>query len=104
VFAERFTVKKGAKTLVHPMCQHGAFSILVSGGSSFFARRVAENAGFHDYQAKELVFAASKLTGQLVDPILGRAAKAVTLNRLCELNDLSPADVLAVAMVQTTKM
>ena len=96
VHAERITVKPGARTLVQTMRHHGAFCILVSGGFSFFTSRVAKKVGFHDHQANGLVFKNEKLTGEVLEPILGRSAKLETLTRLCVERGLTPFDVLAV--------
>jgi len=95
VYKERVTLKAGARTLVRTMRHHGAYCILVSGGFSFFTSRVAESVGFHDHQANELTFVAGKLTGNVLEPILGRTAKLDTLRRLCEAKGLSTTDVLA---------
>ncbi|VAW12686.1 Phosphoserine phosphatase, partial [hydrothermal vent metagenome] len=96
VYAERISLKPGARTLVQTMRRHGAYCILVSGGFSFFVRRIAERLGFHDHEANELIFKDRKLTGQVREPILGRTAKLQTLHRLCEQNNLRARDVLAV--------
>ncbi|MCZ6742125.1 MAG: phosphoserine phosphatase SerB [Alphaproteobacteria bacterium] len=96
VYEERISLKAGARTLVQTMRHHGAFCILVSGGFSFFTRRVAERIGFHDHQGNELAFEDGKLTGEALEPILGRSAKLDTLRGLCDEKGLEPSDVLAV--------
>ena len=96
VYEERISLKAGARTLVQTMRHHGAFCILVSGGFSYFTRRIAERIGFHDHQGNELAFADGKLTGQVLEPILGRSAKLNTLRSLCDEKGLEPSDVLAV--------
>ena len=96
VYEERISLKAGARTLVQTMCHHGAFCILVSGGFTFFTRRIAERIGFHDHQGNQLAFEDEKLTGQVREPILGRSAKLNTLMRLCAEKGLEPSDVLAV--------
>jgi len=95
VYKERITLKAGAKTLVRTMRRHGAYCILVSGGFSYFASRISKAVGFHDYQANELIFDGGKLTGQTVEPILGRGEKLETLDRLVKKNGLSSFDVMA---------
>ena len=96
VYQERISLKAGGRTLVQTMRHHGAFCILVSGGFSYFTRRIAERIGFHDHQGNELAFADGKLTGQVLEPILGRSAKLNTLRSLCDEKGLEPSDVLAV--------
>ena len=95
VYEERITLKAGARVLVQTMRHHGAFCILVSGGFSFFTRRIAERIGFHDHQGNELAFEDGKLTGEALEPILGRSAKLDTLRSLCDEKGLEPSDVLA---------
>ncbi len=96
VYEERISLKAGARTLVRTMRHHGAFCILVSGGFTYFTRRVAERIGFHDHQGNELAFEDGKLTGEVLGPILGRSAKLDTLRSLCDEKGLAPSDVLAV--------
>ena len=96
VYEERISLKAGARTLVQTMRHHGAFCILVSGGFSYFTHRIAERIGFHDHQGNELAFEDGKLTGQVLEPILGRSAKLDTLKSLCDDKGLAPSDVLAV--------
>ncbi len=95
VYEERISLKAGARTLVQTMRHHGAFCILVSGGFSYFTRRIAERIGFHDHQGNELAFEDGKLTGKVLEPILGRSAKLNTLRSLCDEKGLEPSDVLA---------
>ena len=96
VYDDRISLQPGARTFVRTMRHHGAFGILVSGGFSFFTRRIAERIGFHDHQGNELIFEDGKLTGQVLEPILGRVAKLDTLTRLCTEKGLQLSDVLAV--------
>jgi phosphoserine phosphatase len=79
-YDERVRLNPGARTLVATMAAHGARCALVSGGFTFFTRRVAEAAGFHDQRANVLIDdGAGALTGQVGDPILGREAKLSAL-------------------------
>jgi len=96
VYEERISLQAGARTLVQTMRHHGAFCMLVSGGFSFFTRRIAERIGFHDHQGNELAFKDGRLTGEVVEPILGRSAKLNTLTAMCDEKGLEPSDVLAV--------
>ncbi len=44
VYAERIRLNPGAKTLLATMRKHGAHTLLVSGGFSYFTSRVAKDA------------------------------------------------------------
>jgi phosphoserine phosphatase len=79
-YDERVRLNPGAKTLVRTMAASGARCVLVSGGFSFFTKRVAAAAGFHAERANSLGEAAGALTGLVGEPILGREAKLAALN------------------------
>lgn len=96
VYAERVRLNPGARALVATMRAHGAYSVLVSGGFTYFTQRVAEDAGFDAHQANVLVDDGQALTGRVLEPILGREAKLEALERHAERLGLSVDDVLAV--------
>jgi phosphoserine phosphatase len=52
--------------------------------------------GFQENRANELKVADGKLTGEVAEPILGRAAKLATLVELREAFDLDNLDTLVV--------
>ena len=74
-YDERVRLNPGAATLVRTMAAHGARCVLVSGGFSFFTKRVAEAAGFHAQRANLLLDDGAALTGLVQEPVLGREAK-----------------------------
>ena len=78
-FSERVRLNPGARTLARTMAAHGARCVLVSGGFTFFAAKVAELAGFHAAKANWLKVEDDALTGEVGEPILGREAKLQTL-------------------------
>ena len=80
-FEERITLNKGARVLCQTMKADGAETVIVSGGFTFFTKRVAEACGFAEHQANTLIDANGKLTGEVGIPILGRKAKLDTLNK-----------------------
>jgi len=61
------------------MKKHGARTVIVSGGFTFFSERVAKAAGFEHNQANILLDNGTHLTGKVRDPILGREAKQTAL-------------------------
>ena len=82
VFRTRITLSPGVATVTATMRLNGAFCALVSGGFTFFTSRVALDAGFDINLANVLEIENGHLTGTVREPILGRAAKLETLERL----------------------
>jgi len=78
-FDERISINPGAKTLCETMKLHGAKTVIVSGGFTFFTSRIREAGGFHHDQANELLIEDGILTGRVAMPILGREAKLEAL-------------------------
>ena len=95
-FEKRITLTPGAETLVRFMNANGAMTALVSGGFTFFTSRVAEATGFVYNQANELLIRDGRLTGEVAEPILGRAAKQDALLRLAGEHDIALSETLAV--------
>ena len=96
VLAKRITPTPGGRELVATMRAHGAYTCLISGGFTLFTNAVADMIGFQENRANELVVENGKLTGEVRQPILGRATKLATLVELLESFDLDDIDTLVV--------
>jgi len=96
VLKSRITLTPGGPELVRTMRAHGAYTCLVSGGFTLFTTRVAEMIGFQENRANELLVNDGKLSGEVAEPILGRAAKLATLVDLRESFDVDNLDTLVV--------
>jgi phosphoserine phosphatase len=96
VLAKRITPTPGGRELVATMRAHGAYTCLISGGFTLFANAVADLIGFQENRANELMVENGKLTGEVREPILGRATKLATLVELLESFDLDDIDTLVV--------
>jgi len=96
VLAKRITPTPGGRELVATMRAHGAYTCLISGGFTLFTSAVTAMIGFQENRANELKVEDGKLTGEVTEPILGRAAKLATLVELREAFDLDDIDTLAV--------
>ncbi len=96
VLKKRITPTPGGRELVATMRAHGAYTCLISGGFTLFTSAVAAMIGFQENRANELKVEDGKLTGEVAEPILGRAAKLATLIELREAFDLDDIDTLAV--------
>ena len=96
VLKTRITATPGGRELVMTMRAHGAYTCLISGGFTLFTRAVAAEIGFQENRANELLTGDGKLTGEVREPILGRAAKLATLIELREAFDLDDIDTLVI--------
>jgi phosphoserine phosphatase len=94
VLKTRITATPGGRELVMTMRAHGACTCLISGGFTLFTNAVAERIGFQENRANELLIRDGKLTGEVREPILDRAAKLATLIELRESFDLDEIDTL----------
>lgn len=95
-FNERVRLMPGAKKLVGAMKAAGAYTVLVSGGFTFFTSRVREALGMDADFSNQLEIADGKLTGRVLPPILGRDAKLATLKEQCARLNISAQEVLAI--------
>jgi phosphoserine phosphatase len=93
---ERLALMPGARTLVRTMKTHGAYCALVSGGFTFFTAIVARMVGFDAHFANTLETADGRLTGRVVEPILGREAKLAALQALAVEHGIQGPETLAV--------
>ena len=94
--AEVMTLNPGARVMVQTMRQHGAFTLLTTGGFKIFAERVKDATGFHDLRCNDLEVAQGRLTGGLISPVLDRAAKLTALRETCEELHLQPSEAVTV--------
>ncbi len=96
VIDKNLELTPGARTLVQTMSKNGAYTALVSGGFTFFTSRIADMVGFHTNRANVLEIENGSLTGNVIEPILGREAKLASLNEFAKENNLQTEDTLAV--------
>lgn len=86
----------GAETLVRTMAGNGAHTVLVSGGFGFFTERVAAMAGFDETRSNRFEIADGRLTGRVIEPILGPEAKLEALTGLSAERQIPLARTLAI--------
>ncbi|MCP1334983.1 phosphoserine phosphatase SerB [Futiania mangrovi] len=95
-YRSRIRFMAGARSLAQTMARNGAHTVIVSGGFTFFTERVAAYLGFAENLANRLETADGRLTGAVIPPILGRAAKRATLISTRDRLGLAPHQTLAV--------
>jgi len=96
VIETRITLMQGGPVLLATMRARGAYAALVSGGFTAFTGAIAARLGFDEHRANILLAENGILTGQVADPILGRAAKVRALQEISARLGISPAEAIAV--------
>ncbi|TYB77599.1 phosphoserine phosphatase SerB [Maritimibacter fusiformis] len=96
VLDSRITLMPGGRELVATMRGAGAYTALVSGGFTAFTAQVAALLGFDEHRANTLAIADGALTGAVVEPILGRAAKVAALEEISARLGIGHDEVMAV--------
>jgi phosphoserine phosphatase len=97
VITQRIRLTPGARTLVMTMRADGAYTCLVSGGFTLFTGKIAAMIGFDEARSNELAIDHDgRLTGRVIEPILGRDAKLSALIELRARLGLGNAHTLAV--------
>lgn len=96
VVRDRITLMPGGPQLLATMKANGAHAALVSGGFTAFTSAIAGMLGFDENRANILLIEDNKLTGQVAEPILGRAAKVTALEEISARLGISVAEAMAV--------
>jgi len=95
VYDNRIQFMPGARELVATMRRNGAYTMLVSGGFTFFTSKVRDALGFHSDSANILDVAEGRLSGKVVEPILDKEAKLLALREAAFKNDTRLTQTLA---------
>ena len=96
VIRDRITLASGGAVLVATMKRFGAYTALISGGFTAFTGPIAASLGFDEQRANRLIEKDGNLSGEVAEPILGKAAKAQALTELAARLGISPAEAIAV--------
>lgn len=96
VIRDRITLMPGGRALLATMKASGAYAALVSGGFTAFTGAIAGVLGFDENRANTLKIDAGKLTGEVAEPILGKAAKVQALEEISARLGLIPEQAIAV--------
>jgi phosphoserine phosphatase len=96
VLKERITLNPGARTLVQTMRANGAYVAIVSGGFRQFTGAIRERLGADEDRANAFIIEGGKLTGKVIEPILGQDAKLAALKEIAAAMGLTLGDTLAV--------
>jgi phosphoserine phosphatase len=92
VYKERLRPNPGAAELIAGAHQRGIYTLLVSGGFTFFTEKLREQLGFKQTQANTLEIINGKLTGKVLGDIVDGIAKAAFLDDACRKLGCSKAN------------
>jgi phosphoserine phosphatase len=96
VLKDRITLNRGARTLVQTMRANGAYVAIVSGGFRQFTGAIRERLGADEDRANVLGIEGGRLTGKVIEPILGQDAKLAALAEIAAAMGASLEDTLAI--------
>jgi phosphoserine phosphatase len=96
VLAKRITLNTGARELVATMRARGGYVAIVSGGFTPFTGEIARRLGADEHRANRLATAGGKLTGKVIEPILGANAKLEALREISARLGLGRAQTMGV--------
>src|SRR6202161_2379667 len=96
VLKERITLSRGARMLVQTMRANGAYVAIVSGGFRQFIGAIRDRLGADEDRANVLVIEGGKLTGKVIEPILGQDAKLGALKEIAATMGVTLDEALAV--------
>ena len=84
VFRERLRPNPGAAELLAGAHERGIYTLLVSGGFTFFTEKLRQQFELKQTQANTLEIIDGKLTGQVLGDIVDGTAKAAYLDGACQ--------------------
>ena len=96
VYRERLQPNPGAAELLAGANERGLYTLLVSGGFTFFTEKLRQQLGFKQAQANNLEIIDGKLTGKVVGSIVDGAAKAAYLDEACRLLGCTKANAMTI--------
>jgi phosphoserine phosphatase len=93
---ETIPLAEGAERLIGTLRMLGYKTAILSGGFTFFARRLQERLGIDYVYANELEMEGGVVTGRVVAPIVNGERKAALLGDIARREDFSLEQVVAV--------
>ena len=95
VFRDRLRLSPGATELLAAARKHGLRTLLVSGGFTYFTRRLQADLGLDHVHANTLEVIDGKLTGRVLGRILNADGKARALRDACQTIGCTTAEAIA---------
>lgn len=96
VYEQRLNLNLGAERLIQEARKYGVYTLLVSGGFTFFTERLQKRLGLDQVQANTLEVQDGMLTGRVLGDIVDGAAKAQFVAELAQKLDAQPEQMIAI--------
>lgn len=90
------TLTPGAKTLIRTLHKMGHTVTVVSGGFTDIIAPIVRELGIVHFRANKLGISAGFLTGEVIGPVIDRAAKANALREFAEKESIAMAHTIAI--------
>jgi phosphoserine phosphatase len=94
--ADNIRPMPGAEKLMKELKSLGFRTVLISGGFTIIAQRIARLLDIDYFYANELVVDDGKLTGDVRGPLTRQSSKKEVLEEICNSLKISPLDCIAV--------
>jgi phosphoserine phosphatase len=94
--ADNIPLMPGAEKLMKELKSLGFRTVLISGGFTIIAQRIARQLGMDSVFANELVVDDGVLTGDVRGPLTRQNSKKEVLEEICNKLNISPRDCIAV--------
>ena len=96
VYKERLRPNLGAAELLANAHQRGLYTLLVSGGFTFFTEKLQKELGFKQAQGNTLEIIDRNLTGKVLGEIVDGAAIAAYLDGACTLMNCTKSNAITI--------
>ncbi|HBH34468.1 MAG TPA: phosphoserine phosphatase SerB, partial [Psychrobacter sp.] len=93
---QQLPLSAGARTLIATLKSLGYHTVLVSGGFTYFAERIAKELGIDEVHANELDIENGVVTGNVSLPIVNGERKAALVQQIAERMNITTAQVICV--------
>jgi len=96
VYQQRLSLNAGAERLVSEARRQGIYTLLVSGGFTFFTERLKARLQLDEVRANTLEVVDGHLTGRVLGPIVDGAAKAARVQALMAQLGATPEQTIVI--------
>ncbi|MGC3872586.1 phosphoserine phosphatase SerB [Halomonas sp. GXIMD04776] len=94
--ADNLPLMEGVERLMKHLKRLGYYTVILSGGFSYFARYLQAKLGFDEIHANALVIENGRVTGEVQEPIVDAERKAMLLEDIAEREGLHLEQTIAV--------